>query len=103
MTNISHFNNYKMKLKSRVVVVTGAGSGIGRACALEFAKEGAQVVIADINLNTANETTQLIKDAGGESFAVEADISNPDSVQKLVTETIAKFSDIHALINNAAI
>jgi NAD(P)-dependent dehydrogenase (short-subunit alcohol dehydrogenase family) len=103
MTNISHFNNYKMKLKSRVVVVTGAGSGIGRACALEFAKEGAQVVIADINLNTANETTQLIKDAGGESFAVEADISNPDSVQKLVTETIARFSDIHALINNAAI
>src|SRR6059058_2224281 len=92
-----------MKLQNRVVVVTGAGSGIGRACAAEFAKEGAQVVIADINFNTAKETMQLINDAGGVAFAVEADVSNPDSVQKLVAETIARLSDVHALVNNAAI
>jgi NAD(P)-dependent dehydrogenase (short-subunit alcohol dehydrogenase family) len=92
-----------MKLKNRVVVITGAGSGIGRACAAEFAKEGAQVVIADINFNTAKETMQLINDAGGVAFAVEADVSNPDSVQKLVAETIARLSDVHALVNNAAI
>ena len=92
-----------MKLKNRVVVITGAGSGIGRACAAEFAKEGAQVVIADINFNTAKETMQLINDSGGVAFAVEADVSNPDSVQKLVAETIARLSDVHALVNNAAI
>ena len=54
-----------MKLKNRVVVITGAGSGIGRACAAEFAKEGAQVVIADINLSGAEETVDLIKASGG--------------------------------------
>jgi len=92
-----------MKLKNRVVIITGGGSGIGRACGEEFAKEGAQVVIADINFNTAKETMQLINDAGGVAFAIEADVSNPDSVQKLVAETIARLSDVHALVNNAAI
>ena len=92
-----------MKFKNRVVVITGAGSGIGRACALEFAKEDARVVIADINLNAAKETMQLINDSGGDAFALEADVSNPDSVQKLADETIARFSNVHALVNNAAI
>ena len=92
-----------MKFKNRVVVITGAGSGIGRACAAEFAKEGAQVIIADINLNSGEETVALIKASGGKAFALEADVSNPASVQKLVDDTIARFSSIHALINNAAI
>ena len=92
-----------MKFKNKTVVITGAGSGIGRACAIEFAKEGARVVIADINLNAAEEAVALIKASGGESIAVEADVSNPVSVQKLVDETIDRFSNVHALINNAAI
>jgi len=92
-----------MKLKNRVVIITGGGSGIGRACSEEFAKEGARVVIADINFNTAKETMQLINDSGGVAFAVEADVSNSNSVQKLVNDTIARFSDVHALVNNAAI
>ena len=92
-----------MKLKNRVVIITGGGSGIGRACGEEFAKEGAQVVIADINFNTAKETMQLINDSGGVAFAVEADVSNSNSVQKLVNDTIARFSDVHVLVNNAAI
>ena len=92
-----------MKFKNKTVVITGAGSGIGRACAVEFAKEEAQVVIADINLNAAEETVQLIKAAAGEAFAVEADVSNPASVQKLVDETIDRFLNVHSLINNAAI
>ena len=92
-----------MKFKNKTIVITGAGSGIGRACAAEFAKEGAQVVIADINLNSAEETVALIKVSGGEAFAVETDVSNPASVQKLVDETVSRFSNVHALVNNAAI
>ena len=92
-----------MKFKNKTIVITGAGSGIGRDCAVEFAKEGAQVGIVDINLSSAEETVALIKASGGEAIAVEADVSNPVSVQKLVDETIARFSSIHALINNAAI
>jgi len=103
MINISHSKNHTMKLKNRVVIITGGGSGIGRACSEEFAKEGARVVIADINFNTAKETMQLINGSGGVAFAVEADVSNPNSVQKLVNDTIARFSDVHALVNNAAI
>ena len=78
-----------MKFKNKVVVVTGAGSGIGRACASEFAKEGAQVVIADIHLKAAEETVKMIQAAGGAAFAIEADVSIPASVQKLVAETIS--------------
>jgi len=92
-----------MKFENKVVVITGAGSGIGRACAAEFAKEGAQIVIADINLKAAEETVQLIKTSGGVAVSVEADVSAPASVQNLVKETIANFSVVHALVNNAAI
>jgi len=91
-----------MKFENKVVVITGAGSG-GRACAAEFAKEGAQIVIADINLKAAEETVQLIKTSGGVAVSVEADVSAPASVQNLVKETIANFSVVHALVNNAAI
>jgi NAD(P)-dependent dehydrogenase (short-subunit alcohol dehydrogenase family) len=92
-----------MKFKNRVVVITGSGSGIGRACAIEFAKEGAQVVIADIILDAAKETVQLIEALGETAFAVETDVSKPASVQKLVEETTARFSAVHAIVNNAAI
>jgi NAD(P)-dependent dehydrogenase (short-subunit alcohol dehydrogenase family) len=92
-----------MKFKDRCVVVTGAGSGIGRACAIEFAKEGANVVIADINPEAAEATVKKIKHLNGNAIAVRADVSKPESVQKLVEETIAQFHSVHALVNNAAI
>ncbi len=92
-----------LKFKNRCVVITGAGSGIGRACALEFAKEGANVVIADINLAAAQETVQLIGAANGAAIAFKADVARPESVQELVDFTIKTFSSIHALVNNAAV
>lgn len=90
-----------MQLKDRSVVITGAGSGIGRACALEFAKAGANVLVADIDLEGAEETVQRI--AKGSAAAFRADVSKPESVQALVEFAIKKFSVIHTLVNNAAI
>jgi NAD(P)-dependent dehydrogenase (short-subunit alcohol dehydrogenase family) len=92
-----------MRFGNKTVVVTGSGSGIGRATALCFAKEGADVVIADINLEAALETVQLIKKAGGKAVAFKADVSNPDSVRELVAFTIKIFSSVYAVVNNAAI
>ena len=92
-----------MKLKDRIVVVTGAGSGIGRACAIESAKEGAQVIVADINLQGADETVEQIIAIKGKAVAFKTDVSSPDSVKQLVDFTIRSFLKIDALINNAAI
>lgn len=92
-----------MKLQNRSVVITGSGSGIGRACALKFAEEGANIVVADINQDAAEETVHQIKTAGGKAFAVKADVADPDSVALLVEATIKQYGKINALVNNAAI
>jgi NAD(P)-dependent dehydrogenase (short-subunit alcohol dehydrogenase family) len=92
-----------MKLENRVAVITGAGSGIGRASALEFAREGARVVVADLNLAGALETVRQIKAGGGQAIAVETDVALPESVQTLVAQTLEAFSQVHVLLNNAAI
>jgi len=92
-----------MKLKNRVVVITGSGSGIGRACAIEFAKSGAKVVVADINLQGAEETVRQIRVNKGAAIAFKTDVSNPESVKQLVAFTIKTYLKIDALINNAAI
>jgi len=92
-----------MKLEDRVAVITGAGSGIGRACAQEFAKEGACVVVADINLAGALETVKLIEAAGGSARAVRTDVADEASVRSLVDETLNAYSKANVLVNNAAI
>jgi NAD(P)-dependent dehydrogenase (short-subunit alcohol dehydrogenase family) len=92
-----------MTVKDRVVVITGSGAGIGRASAIEFAREGALVVVADVNLAGALETAQRIQQIGGKAHAVETDVANPESVQNLVKETLRAFSKINVLFNNAAI
>jgi len=92
-----------MKLENRVAVITGAGSGIGRASALEFAREGARVVVADLNLAGALETVRQIEADGGQALAVETDVALPESVQTLVAQTLETFSQVHVLLNNAAI
>jgi meso-butanediol dehydrogenase / (S,S)-butanediol dehydrogenase / diacetyl reductase len=92
-----------MKLKDRVVVITGAGSGIGRASAMEFGREGARVVVADINLSGAQETGKQIKNLGAQGLAVQTDVASPDSVEHLVEETLKAYGHVHVLFNDAAI
>lgn len=92
-----------MKLKDRVAVITGSGGGIGRAAALEFAREGAMVVVADILYSGALETAEQIRGLGGKSHAVETDVSSPDSVRNLVAETLRVYAKVNILFNNAAI
>lgn len=92
-----------MKFRNKTVVVTGSGSGIGRATALCFAKEGANVVVADIDLHAALDTVEFIKEIKGNAVAFKADVSDPASVQDLVAFTVKTFSGVHAIMNNAAI
>ena len=92
-----------MRLQDKVAVITGAGSGIGRACAIVFAGEGARVTVADINGDAARETVRKIESNGGTAIAVETDVSRPDAVERLVSETLRGFGAVHVLLNNAAI
>src|SRR5882757_5522018 len=92
-----------MNLQNRSVIITGSGSGIGRACAIAFAKAGASVVVADINLSAAGETVRQIQVADGKAFACHVDVSQPDSVAELVDKTIQLYSKIDTLVNNAAV
>lgn len=92
-----------MKLEGRVSIITGSASGIGRASAKEFAKEGAQVVVADINLAGAQETVKQIEAAGGVALAVKADVADSGSVEDLIEQTLRTFGRINVLFNNAAI
>ena len=92
-----------MKLKDRVCVVTGAGAGIGRAVAVEFAREGARVVVADINGSGAEETAKRIGLAGGMAKPVTMDVASPESVQGLASLTLETFGPADVLVNNAAI
>lgn len=92
-----------MRLKDKVALITGAGSGIGRATALLFAREGAEVVVVDYNEDTARETVDLIKKDGGEAIFIKADVSKSGEVQNMIKETVKKYGKIDVLYNNAGI
>lgn len=93
-----------MKLQNKVVIVTGAATGIGQAIAIRFAREGAAVVVDYIgNPDTPNETEKSIKSSGGKTIAVAADISNPDQVQQLVDRAVKEYGKLDIVINNAGI
>ncbi|WP_339064215.1 glucose 1-dehydrogenase [Tepidibacillus marianensis] len=91
-----------MLFKDKVVIITGGGQGIGRAISQTFAKEGAKVVIADIDDEAGLENVDLIKQ-NGTSFFVKTDVSSEKEVQRLINETIKQFGQIDILINNAGI
>ncbi len=92
-----------MRLKDKVALITGAGQGIGRACALRFAQEGARVVIAEIQESRAHSVVQEIESAGGQALAVKVDVSQPESVKAMAQQALTRFERIDVLVNNAAI
>ncbi|MDH5686381.1 MAG: SDR family oxidoreductase [Candidatus Bathyarchaeota archaeon] len=92
-----------MKLKGKVALVTGAGRGIGKAAAILLAKEGANVVVNDVDLQSAKETAGDIRSIGCEALPVEADISDKTEVVRMVETVIKNFTKIDILVNNAGI
>ena len=92
-----------MKLKDKVAVITGAGSGIGRAMAIEFAIEGVKVVVVDWHITGADETVKSIIEMGGEAISVKTDISQSRDVDIMVSRAIDRFGKIDILCNNAGI
>jgi 3-oxoacyl-[acyl-carrier protein] reductase len=92
-----------MRLKNKVVIITGAGSGIGKETALLFAKEGARVIVADVNEKGGNETVAEIKGIGREGFFVKLDVTNREQSKQMVKDTLEKYGRIDILINNAGI
>ncbi|HMM21120.1 MAG TPA: beta-ketoacyl-ACP reductase [Selenomonadales bacterium] len=88
-------------LKDKVVLITGAASGIGRATVLRFAEEGARVVVADFADGSA--TVEEVKAKGAAALYVQVDVVSPDSVRAMVDQTVAAFGRVDVLINNAGI
>lgn len=90
-------------LDGSVAIVTGAGSGIGRASAVRFAAEGAQVVVADVDAEGGEETVDSIADDGGEATFVEVDVADLDSVERMVDVTVDTYGGLDFAHNNAGI
>ena len=92
-----------MRLKDKVAVITGAGRGIGLAGALLFAREGAKVVIAEINEELGRNAEAKIRQSGGEATFVKTDVSSPDDVKALIAKTKELYGGLHILYNNASV
>jgi NAD(P)-dependent dehydrogenase (short-subunit alcohol dehydrogenase family) len=92
-----------MKLKDKVSIVTGAASGIGKATAINFAREGAAVMCADVNAEGAEATARQIADTGGQSASVRTNVAKEDDVQEMVSQTVARWGRLDVLYNNAGI
>ena len=98
-----------MRLKGRTAIVTGAASGLGRAIALRFAEEGAAVTVSDVretpiwDRHDERPTAELIEERGGKARYVQADVSNADDIDRLVTSTVSESGRLDIMVNNAAV
>ena len=92
-----------MRLENKVALITGGGSGIGRACAEMFAREGARVAVSDISLERAQATTQFVTSHGGDAIAISGDVSVGDDAQNMVSATVEKFRKLDVLVNSAGV
>ncbi len=90
-------------LENKVAIITGGGSGIGKAIALLYASEGAKIVISDIDETGSNEAVEEIKAKGAEAIFVKADTSKPDDGKKVVDQAVKHFGALHIAVNNAGI
>ncbi|MBM7659601.1 NAD(P)-dependent dehydrogenase (short-subunit alcohol dehydrogenase family) [Bacillus mesophilus] len=92
-----------MRLKGKVSIVTGGASGIGRATALTFAREGSHIVLSDINEKKGAETLEDVKNLGAEAIFVKTDVSKEEDMKQLMNEAVTAFGGIDILFNNAGV
>ena len=91
------------QLEGKVSLITGGGSGIGKASALAFAREGSKVVVADVNVEGGEQTVRLIQDTGGEATFVRADVSNSGDVSDMVSHAVETYNRLDCAFNNAGV
>lgn len=92
-----------MRLQDKVAIITGSGSGIGRATALLFGREGARVMSVDLIGDTAEATAGEIRDGGGQADSLQADVSVAADVERMINTTVERFGRLDVLVNNAGI
>jgi NAD(P)-dependent dehydrogenase (short-subunit alcohol dehydrogenase family) len=91
-----------MELRNKVAIITGGARGVGKEIALEFAKEGAKVVVSDIDIDNCELTCDAILDSGGDAIAIECDVTKKKEVINLVNTSIKKYQKIDLLVNVAS-
>ena len=91
------------RLDDKVAIITGAGAGMGRIAAIEFAKEGAKVVVAEYVAESGEETVRMIKEAGGEAIFIKTDVSKTEDVKRMIKITVDTYGKLDVLYNNAGV
>jgi len=91
------------RLGNKVALITGAGMGMGRECALLFAEEGARVIVADIDEKAARETVRAVEGKGGQALAVAGDVAKEADVERMIRDGVDRFGALHVLHNNAGV
>jgi len=91
-----------MRIANQICIITGGGSGIGRAASLQFAAEGGNVVVADLHLDAAQATVDLITVAGGKALAVAVDVGDSAQVQAVIAKAVSTHGSIDVIVNDAA-